>query len=203
MDDRTKIQLSPLEMDLLNNSDWILTKNGIVKKARRLLESVQENIIDYGNQHPGIFPNEVMAIPPKISKGENYKGLPWLMLDYPRYFHKENFCAIRTMFWWGNFFSTTLHLSGKYKEMYANALIHSYNQFCDDGVYTCINTEQWHHHLEKENYLPVRHLSLPEFSDQVQKRSFIKLSQKTSFSQWDHAITLLSGNFVKIAGWLN
>ena len=203
MDDKTKIQLSPLEIDLLNNSEWILTKNGIVKKAQRLLERVQENISSYSDQHPGIFPNEVIAISPKISKGENYKGLPWLMLDYPRYFDKENFFAIRTMFWWGNFFSTTLHLSGKYKERCTDPIIKSYDKLSHDQVYTCINPEQWHHHWEKENYLPVKDFSLPEFTEEVQKRSFIKLSNKISLLQWDQAITLLTENFIKITGWLN
>jgi len=203
MDDETKIQLSPLEIDLLNNSEWILTKNGIVKKAQRLLERVQENIGSYTDQHPGIFPKEVLAISPKISKGENYKGLPWLMLDYPRFFDKENFFAIRTMFWWGNFFSTTLHLSGKYKERFADKIIQSYDKLSNDDVYTCINPDQWHHHLEKENYLPVKNFSLPEFTEEVQKRSFIKLSKKISLLQWEQAITLLTENFMKITGWLN
>ena len=49
---------------------------------------------------------------PKIAKGENYLQLPYVLLDYPRCFDKENIFAIRTMFWWGNFFSITLHLSG-------------------------------------------------------------------------------------------
>ena len=47
MNEQTKIQLSPFEMDLLNNSEWILTKNLIVKKAQRLLEKVQENILEH------------------------------------------------------------------------------------------------------------------------------------------------------------
>src|SRR6185369_6006174 len=137
MDDETKIQLSPLEIDLLNNSEWILTKNGIVKKAQRLLERVQENIGSYTDHHPGIFPKEVLAISPKISKGENYKGLPWLMLDYPRFFDKENFFAIRTMFWWGNFFSTTLHLSGKYKELHSKNLINNFEELKKNEFYIC------------------------------------------------------------------
>ena len=63
---------------------------------------------------------------PKISKGENYKGLPWLVLDYPRYFNKEDIFAIRTLFWWGNFFSITLHISGKYKMRYEKKIIDSF-----------------------------------------------------------------------------
>src|SRR5690349_3943554 len=134
MDSATKIQLSPFEMDLLNNSEWILTKNKIIKKAQRLLEEVQENIVHHVKESAINLPAEVIAISPKISKGENYLGLPWLMLDYPRYFGKENLrpegplsrqagiFAIRTMFWWGNFFSTTFHLSGEYKKRYSGAI---------------------------------------------------------------------------------
>jgi hypothetical protein len=202
MSDQTKIQLSAVEMDLLTNADWILTKNLVVKKAQRLLEEVQQNISDYSKQHSTIFPAEVIAVSPKISKGENYIGLPWLMLDYPRYFDKENIFAIRTMFWWGNFFSSTLHLSGKYKEKYSNTIKNLYDELCRNEFYTCINEEQWHHHLEKENYLPVKSFTANDFADHVKKRSFIKLSIELSFSQWDNAIQLLSENFTRIALWL-
>ena len=202
MDDQTKIQLSPLEMDLLNNSEWILTKNVIIKKAKRLLEEVQQNISDYIKLQPAIFPGEVLTISPKISKGENYKGLPWLILDYPRYFDKENIFAIRTMFWWGNFFSITLHLFGQYKQKYSKAIIQSYEELYKNGFFICINDEQWHHHFEKENYLHVKNFTAVEFGDQIQKKSFIKLSQRLSFSQWETAADLLSESFKKITKWL-
>src|SRR5436190_19310256 len=121
----SKIRLSDFEIQLVNNSEWILTKNNIIKKAQQLLGVVQENIADYIKTKRKIFPAEIAAISPKISKGENYLGLPWLMLDYPRYFDKENIFAIRTMFWWGNFFSTTLHLSGKYQSQYLQDILNS------------------------------------------------------------------------------
>src|SRR6185295_1482542 len=174
MDNETKIQLSPFEMDLLSNSEWILTKNQIVKKAQRLLEEVQENTRQYAAVSSVNLPQEVIAISPKISKGENYKGLPWLMLDYPRYFEKEKVLAIRTMFWWGNFFSTTLHLSGEYKERYSRAIVRSYDDLIKNEFYICVHDDQWHHHFEKENYLPVKNFTVEEFADLVSKRSFIK-----------------------------
>ena len=130
MSDQTKIQLSPFESQLVNNSEWILTKNLIIKKAQQLLEEVQESIWRYTTVSRVNLPGEVTAISPKISKGENYHGLPWLTLDYPRYFQKEKVFAIRTMFWWGNFFSTTIHLSGQYKERYASAIAASDEALC-------------------------------------------------------------------------
>src|SRR6185295_12255561 len=196
MSDQTKIQLSPFEMNLLNNSEWILTKNLIVKKAQRLLEQVQENIWQHVKKNCVDLPYEVISISPKISKGENYRGLPWLMLDYPRFFEKEKVFAIRTMFWWGNFFSTTLHLSGEYKERYNSAIARAYRDISQNEFCTCIHDEQWHHHFEKENYLPVKSFSAGEFADQINKRSFIKLSSKLSFLEWNDAPGLLSENFI-------
>lgn len=202
MHNETKIQLSPFEMDLLNNSEWILTKNVIVKKAQYLLEQVQQNVFDYTKAHAGVLPKEVINISPKISKGENYKGLPWLMLDYPRYFDKENIFAIRTMFWWGHFFSVTLHLSGRYKNQYSDAILSAYHELCDKNFYSCIHEEQWHHHFEEENYKAVKEFTQSEFDDHIRYRTFIKLSIPISFSEWENAIKSLPENFERIIEWL-
>ena len=202
MDMEPKIQLSSFEMDLLNNSEWILTKNTIVKKAQRLLEQVQGNIYDHTKLNPGVFPTEVITISPKISKGENYLGLPWLMLDYPRYFDKENIFAIRTMFWWGNFFSTTLHLSGKYQQKYGDMIKRAYDDFRKNDFFICVHEEQWHHHLEQENYAPVKNFSLDDFARHIEKMTFVKLARKLSFSEWNNAVKQLTENFVRISDWL-
>jgi len=61
-------------------------------------------------------------VSPKISRGENYLGLPYLVLDYPRLFRPDAVLAIRTFFWWGHFFSSTLQLSGGYKTEFLSRL---------------------------------------------------------------------------------
>src|SRR6266511_3807431 len=100
-----KIRLSAKEMELVTNADWILTKNGIIQKVKQLLSDlllVQEDML---HKFRPFLPAETGMSPAKISKGENYKGLPYLILDHPRYFGKDNVFAIRTLFWWGHFFS--------------------------------------------------------------------------------------------------
>ena len=202
MNEQTKIQLSTFEMELLSNSEWILTKNLIIKKAQRLLERVQEKILEHVKESSVSLPQEVIIISPKISKGENYNGLPWLILDYPRYFKKEKVFAIRTMFWWGNFFSTTLHLSGEYKERYSRGIVRTYADLCQNEFYTCIHDEQWHHHFEKENYLAVKNFTAHDFADHIATRPFIKLSCQLSFLKWNDAPDLLSESFIRITNWL-
>ena len=200
---RTKIRLSDFEKELLHDPKWILTKNDVIKKAQLLLGCVQENITDYTNAHPKIFPKEVMAISPKISKGENYLGLPWLMLDYPRYFERENIFAIRTLFWWGKFFSSTLHLSGKFKRLYLENIISNYDTLKTNEFYFCISEDQWKHHLEADNYKPVREISVDELKTRSAKNSFIKLVKKIPLSEWNDAIDILSNEFAGITKLLH
>ena len=83
--DATKIRLSAKEAELIANADWILTKNEILKKVKHLLEELMKEQQKHIRSCHGL-PAEILVPPPKISKGENYRGLPYLVLDHPRYF---------------------------------------------------------------------------------------------------------------------
>lgn len=61
---------------------------------------------------------ELLQQGPKLSNGEKYDNLPWLMLDFPRKLTgNEGFFALRTFFWWGNYFSIQLILSGRFQSI--------------------------------------------------------------------------------------
>src|SRR5688572_24832334 len=104
-----KIQLSPDELVMITDTTWILAKQRIIKKVYELFAVVAEDFkLALTVSDP--FPTGISQQSAKISKGENYLSLPYVMLDYPSAFSKTGICAVRTMFWWGNFFSITLHL---------------------------------------------------------------------------------------------
>jgi hypothetical protein len=190
-----KVRLSTKEMELLTNADWILTKNGLMQKTRSLLEdlqALQQEFLSAGSQ---LIPPVAIAVSPKISKGENYGGLPYLILDHPRYFDKENVFAIRTMFWWGNFFSATLHLSGSFKNDFSAAIISHYPFLATNDFYACVHDEEWEHHFENNNYKPVSEMKAGEFEKLVRDKSFIKLAQKIPLEKWEDARELLLKSF--------
>ncbi|HKZ66156.1 MAG TPA: hypothetical protein VJ111_07370 [Chitinophagaceae bacterium] len=185
--DTAKIRLSPEEAALVIRADWILTKNSIIQKTKQLLASLQTEQQHLLLSSSSLFPEEIINSSPKISKGENYKGLPYLVLDYPRYFNKEDAFAIRILFWWGNFFSGTLHLSGIYKKKYEEKIIRSFESLNTKDFSVCINENQWEHHFETDNYLPLHTFTASGFEEIISKRSFIKLSKKISLKQWNDA----------------
>lgn len=190
MQNKTKIRFSAFEQDLIKNADWILTKNLIIEKMKLLLQQCLEKQNETIEQHEFLLSDEVKSITPKISRGENYKGLPWLMLDYPRYFDKQNIFAIRTFFWWGHYFSITLHLSGKYKILFAKKIIDSYFLLKENPFYLCINENEWEHNFDNENYKLFHEISSNEFYKLLSEKKFIKISRKIDLEEWDQLPSL-------------
>jgi hypothetical protein len=200
--DATKIRLSTEEAALILNADLILTKNRIIEKVKSLLLQIQEHQQGYLSDK-SLLPALAQAIPPKISKGENYNGLPYLVLDHPRLFDKENMYAIRTMFWWGNFFSTTLLLSGEYKIQLEQRFIDNYDTFRRNGYYLCINADPWEHHFESGNFVKITSLSKMEWESTIRNHPFLKLSKQIPLTQWENLqenVLQIFRQYLEIAG---
>jgi hypothetical protein len=195
MNAQPKIQLSLYEMELVNNAEWILTKNDILVKVKHLLSGLQQKQQQYIQSLSLSLPEETLKTSPKISKGENYNGLPYLILDFPRLFDHKNIFAIRTMFWWGNFFSITLHLSGNYKTIFAEKIIAGYNLLKEKGFYGCVHEEQWEHHFESYNYIEISKWDKDDFTNKINKSSFIKIAHKIPLTRWNEAPDLLLQHF--------
>lgn len=179
------VKLSLAEMELVNNAEWILTKNRIIEKVYALFGHLSEQYKTHAS-NAGI-PEEVLKQSPKISRGEFYEGLPWVMLDYPRYFKEENFFAIRTFFWWGNFFSITLQLKGRYQQYFA--LLYPFLQ--QEEWFVCVNEAEWQHHFGANNYCPLSAITLTE----AMELPFIKLAKKLNLSEWESAEKKLADAF--------
>jgi hypothetical protein len=179
----TNLEFSKTEYDVITNSDFILTKNRIVKKIYTLYGELADEYKNLLNEYSSYLPNEIFSITPKIYKGEQYKGLPYVMLDYPRLFSKTNVFAIRSFFWWGNYFSITLQLSGIYLEKYADNVVDFINDKNNKDWYFGVHESEWEHHFEKDNYIRIYELSKESFAN-LKSRGFIKIAKKLSLEGW-------------------
>ena len=192
---QAKVTLSPEEQELVANTEWILTKNRVIQKVYDLFGAVAA-AYQQAIQAQVLFEHEpVLTRSPKISKGEQYEGLPWVMLDYPRHYLTNDSLGIRTFFWWGNGVSITLQLSGKYLQQYA----HRIQQYLSDnniaaGWLIGVGADPWQHHLREDNYLHYPNRSTQSLTE----LSFIKLTKRFSLGQWDNLETLLENAFREI-----
>jgi hypothetical protein len=177
----SKIHLSPAEMELMQNAEIILTKNRVLEKIKTLLETVQQDQTSFVQNHN--LKNEIFKVSPKISRGENYLGLPYLILDYPRQSSANEFFFIRTMFWWGNFFSCTLHLANTSKDIFKEKIKQSKDLL--GNYYISVGDDAWVHHLKESDYRKIDMMTREQFIHSCESLGHIKIASRHSFNEWE------------------
>lgn len=183
----TKLQFSPQEMALASDPHWILTKNEILQKIGHLLGYVHQSQKNILSTAKNLLPEKVVGSTPKISRGENYKGLPHLVLDYPRLFKKNNIFAIRSLFWWGRTLSTTLHLSGEWKQTFSEKIIANYPLLSENGFVVSIGANEWIHDVSSDEYAKTNLLSPKGLDELITKKDFVKLALFRPVSELNNA----------------
>ncbi len=178
---RIKLQLSEEESVLATNPSVILTKNRVLSKMMELLGTVSAEQLELAKSSQERLPEEFFRLPPKISRGEQYLQLPWMVLDFPRNFQEPDLLVIRQFFWWGKLFSSTLIVGGKQRKILLNKDWRSM-----DDLYICVHPSPWEHHFEANNAQPVKLLSEDALRELL-NRDFIKLAFMLPIENWQQA----------------
>lgn len=187
--------LSAKELELVCNTDWILTKHIIIEKVIQLFSAMLVIMQQQTARQKNNLPVEVFIKDPKISRGENYRQLPYVMLDYPRYFEKQNTLAIRTFFWWGNFFSINMQLSGDIKTKATPNLIAAFLELQQSDYWVCVNNDPWQHHFKEDNFLPLQQITIEQFGVMLNRELFVKIGKKISVKNWETAAPFIENSF--------
>jgi len=163
---QNKIDFLPAEIKLLNDQEVILQKNTLLDKVQAKLDELGEACLKDYPQLRKVSPNC------KVSKGENLKGFPFRVLDFPRLFGQEHILAIRTLVWWGKSYTMTLHLKGKHLESSLDhlPLLDLYSKDIEYKV--SWHGNEWEHDLESNNYEPFSREKMEQYSS----AAFLKIA---------------------------
>ncbi|HAN66480.1 MAG TPA: hypothetical protein DCQ34_09615 [Chitinophagaceae bacterium] len=196
MPTNAKLTLSDHELAIASNADWILTKHSVIDTVYNLF-GLQVPVIQKVFLGPHDFPEEIRQSSPKISRGEQYLKLPYVVLDYPRMFQKQDIFALRTFFWWAGFVSITIQVSGKYKGLLKNFMCADVQTKAD--LYCCVSDDPWAHHFGPDNYQPFSELTKSERRSIYEGRDFVKLAIKYPLSEWNQMGFHLADGYARIA----
>lgn len=189
-----KIKLSKARLQFMQSEKVILTKIHVIETVCNVFGGQLPLLKQLTNKYGDSLPLEAIKSFPKISKGENYHKLPYVMLDYPAYFSKEKIFAVRTFFWWGNYVSVTLHLSGKFKEQYAEALIKNALK-TNMPFYISISENEWRHDFAKTEYRKLKKVDWPQV---IANKPFCKLALRFKLRHWNNMGSLLGHAYAEI-----
>ena len=169
-----EIVFSNAEFALLNDAEVILRKRLIQDKIYRLLEASKAQL---ENSLPGHI--ILKCTTSKISRGENYNGLPYQILDFPALFKQSDILACRTMFLWGRFFSLTIHLQGRYLKQNLEIIPKLVKKMAGPEVFISNADTPWKYTYEPNNYLPISEENI--FN--ALSKDYVKISKKILLAQ--------------------
>jgi hypothetical protein len=177
----TKIVFSKEEFQVLYDTQIWQRKRNLNLKITNHLSNLHQTLKE---EHEPRFLNLLGQHPSaKISRGENYLGNPYIILDYPNHFQKQNILAIRNIIWFGNYYSSHLLLSGSYLSL-SNSIIAEARKIKD--IYFTIHPNSWQHHFLKENVILLQKISDSQIHEHINYHTFFKLSLKCSLrNDWD------------------
>ena len=170
------MNFSEKELNYLLNSDFLLAKQQIIQKLVTLFAETEEQLKEPVTSHQDIYPDNALALAGKIGKGDNYQGLPYIVLDYPRYFSDSSIFLFRTMYWWSDRFSFTLFLKGNDLFHYRESLINNLEPLISTQPWIGVNASPWEYHYSPDNFRKATELSTHELMHLLRNHPFVKVS---------------------------
>lgn len=171
-----KVQFSEEEFAIVQNAALLLTKNRVIEKVHQTFVDLSQQLTEnYKHKLSG----ELIGCQPGITKGEKLKGLPWVVLDYPRHFDRENILALRTIFWWGHDLIITLHLKGCYLPRGIAAIYKNSALLKDLDFVVCCSGDEWEHALDSSHVIPLKETA------SLEAAPFVKLSVSIPLNTWN------------------
>jgi hypothetical protein len=197
----TKLTFSSEEMRVLKDSHFFLTKHEVTQKILLLFGMLEKELMKKIPEFSFLSLELKIKDKGKIFRGENYRLLPYILLDCPRVFTTETVFSFRSMFWWGNEFSFTLHLQGKALEIFRKKILEKIHTLANQQFFLCVNDTPWQYSFEKENYMMLDEMIQNDpggLNNLLETKSFLKLSRKMELSQYQNTAQFGVDTFEKL-----
>ena len=201
--DRKSPEFTAKELNYLQNTDFLRTKRSLISGFIEWFEKIQVDIIHLIDSGKFQLPDGAITRAGKITKGENYKDLPFVVLDCPRFFSKNDIFAYRSIFWWGNYLSNHFLLKGHYLDLYRGKFSEAWPFLREQEVYLDLSNNPWNHDLSTQDYVRTSQLNTEEFDKIVEQADFLKLVWRMELDQWKDFHQFSLKNFLSIHKIMN
>ncbi len=181
-----KIRINEKDLSILSNTDFFIQKKRLTETVSELFAELRDGLRDETAKLKIDFPVGSDLATGKLSKGENYRELPYIILDFPKCYSKETIFSFRSMLWWGNHFSFHLHMSGQAWRANQSKFIERLSQLSGHDFYVCVHESPWEYHFAEDNFVPLE--TIHDFESVLRKKSFLKISRKLPLDQWQNIV---------------
>jgi|GEM_PF-6833802 hypothetical protein len=165
-------------LQLLNNKQFYNDLITAELRVQALLEACSESI---KAALTPILPEDspLLKSAAKTTRGNNFLGYPWTIIDFPRQFEAEGFIALRILCLRGHCFSITLHLSGEIYKQYQERISQRKDSIPKHYFFSA-NTDEWMHIIDEKNYFKMNEAGI-NFENEIRQSSYLKIAHKIAF----------------------
>lgn len=181
------------EHDFLSQKEIYTIKKEVTEKLKVILMNTSEKISGISAKNLKVLPEKILT-KGKISKGENYQGYPYIILDNPRLFNQHSILVYRTMILYGHYASCHLQIHGDFLNQYKNSIYYNLKNFSDGNYYIPNGPSPWIYHLEDGGF---DKLNMTLSMNDLFKHSFFKISSFLPISEIENLPDLSSLTFEK------
>ena len=168
---KSRIILTKHQLDFARTTEYPLTKHAIIQYIVQLFEELGQSL-----QHNGWESSDKAF---KITRGENYQLMPYVVLDYPQLKANDFNLVTRTLFWWGNYCSLNLIV---HKDLVKDGTIK-----LEEPLYLLTDDQLWNNNINVG-------YKLVDFIDKsTVSAEFIRLAKVIKIEEIDSLPELVSG----------
>lgn len=122
------------DLALMRDAGLMARKEAVIGKVKSVLSAVKEALTsEIKDPSAYLAPDGTDFRQGQLAHGDQFHGLPWVYLDFPKYFSREAMFTFRSFFWWGHGFLFAWFLSGPLLDTYKAALIGRYDRLAETG----------------------------------------------------------------------
>ena len=179
------LRLSGKELEFLGNQAIFPLKKQITGKIIAVYAAIEQDLRQEIGQNPFSFPELTLKRTGKVSKGENYRGQPYIVLDFPRLLQKDTIFLFRNVCLWGHYFIHVFILTGSLLETYRYSLTRNIEKIRQKDLLINTNDDPWELVIGTSKLVPARQVSEKKMAALIEKSPHITLGSALSFTQFD------------------
>ncbi|AMS26941.1 hypothetical protein AEM51_07850 [Bacteroidetes bacterium UKL13-3] len=166
---KSTIKLTKHELDFASDTIYPETKHSVIQKTQQLFVDCGQKL----SQNP-LYQEYTQHNEFKITRGEQYQKLPYMVLDYPQIKGGNVDLVMRTMFWWGHYFSCNLIIKTTHLTTKQNTI--AIQQLSKTRV--LVGENLWEQDLYSTEFCKLSKLSFEDIKELISTRTYLKLSRK-------------------------
>jgi hypothetical protein len=145
----------PKDLEMISHLEVFQNKPAILKKVESRLTKLKEAMALELLPCVAQLPSGTNIEKGQIARGENHNGFPFLSLDIPQNFSKNEMYTYRTLFWWGHYLGFSLILKGDKLKTYFQRLAENCSEPHFQNIYLSQASTPWEWRLGQKYFIPV------------------------------------------------